>query len=118
MAERTENREVLPTEEKYHPSMGSFEKTYRAMKKLYEEGKIRAIGVSNFAVRDIEEARGIAVPVMKTLNGIPRLTAVWLRTPSITIFSSVPVDITIDIPFSPILITLYPVIINCVANDK
>ncbi len=29
MTERTENREVLPTEEKYHPSMGSFEKTYR-----------------------------------------------------------------------------------------
>jgi Aldo/keto reductases, related to diketogulonate reductase len=40
--------------------------TFRAMKKLYEEGKIRAIGVSNFAVRDIEEARGILgdVPIV------------------------------------------------------
>ncbi|MCL4323005.1 MAG: aldo/keto reductase [Candidatus Thermoplasmatota archaeon] len=33
--------------------------TFRAMKKLHEEGKIRAVGVSNFAVRDMEEARGI-----------------------------------------------------------
>ena len=30
--------------------------TMRAMEKLYTEGKIRAIGVSNFAVRDLEEA--------------------------------------------------------------
>ena len=40
--------------------------TFKAMKKLYEEGKIRAIGVSNFAVRDIEEAKGILgdVPIV------------------------------------------------------
>lgn len=31
--------------------------TMKAMEKLYLEGKIRAIGVSNFAVRDLEEAR-------------------------------------------------------------
>ena len=31
--------------------------TMRALEKLYLEGKIRAIGVSNFAVRDLEEAR-------------------------------------------------------------
>lgn len=31
--------------------------TMRAMERLYTEGKIRAIGVSNFAVRDLEEAR-------------------------------------------------------------
>lgn len=31
--------------------------TMKAMEKLYSEGKIRAIGVSNFAVRDLEEAR-------------------------------------------------------------
>lgn len=31
--------------------------TMKAMEKLYVEGKIRAIAVSNFAVRDLEEAR-------------------------------------------------------------
>jgi myo-inositol catabolism protein IolS len=31
--------------------------TMKALEKLYSNGKIRAIGVSNFAVRDLEEAR-------------------------------------------------------------
>jgi myo-inositol catabolism protein IolS len=31
--------------------------TMKALEKLYMDGKIRAIGVSNFAVRDLEEAR-------------------------------------------------------------
>jgi myo-inositol catabolism protein IolS len=33
--------------------------TFKALEKLYDDGKIRAIGVSNFAVRDLEEARSI-----------------------------------------------------------
>ncbi len=33
------------------------EESMRALERLYKEGKIRAIGVSNFAVRDLEEAR-------------------------------------------------------------
>ena len=33
--------------------------TMKALEKLYTEGKIRAIGVSNFAVRDLEEARSL-----------------------------------------------------------
>ncbi len=31
--------------------------TMKAMEELYVQGKIRGIGVSNFAVRDLEEAR-------------------------------------------------------------
>jgi myo-inositol catabolism protein IolS len=33
--------------------------TMRALKRLYREGKVAALGVSNFAVRDLEEARGL-----------------------------------------------------------
>jgi aryl-alcohol dehydrogenase-like predicted oxidoreductase len=33
--------------------------TMKALEKLYSEGKIRSIGVSNFAVRDLEEARSL-----------------------------------------------------------
>ncbi len=33
--------------------------TMKALEKLYTEGRIRAIGVSNFAVRDLEEARSL-----------------------------------------------------------
>jgi aryl-alcohol dehydrogenase-like predicted oxidoreductase len=33
--------------------------TFRALEKLRNEGKIREIGVSNFAVRDLEEARSL-----------------------------------------------------------
>ncbi|HKZ48154.1 MAG TPA: aldo/keto reductase [Thermoplasmata archaeon] len=33
--------------------------TFRALEELHRDGKIRAIGVSNFAVRDLEEARSL-----------------------------------------------------------
>jgi len=37
------------------PARGLFKETYRAIEDLYEEGLIRAIGVSNFKVRHLEE---------------------------------------------------------------
>ena len=43
-----------------------FSQTFKAMKELYEKGKIKAIGVSNFSVRDLEEAMNILgdVPIV------------------------------------------------------
>ena len=43
-----------------------FSQTFKAMKELYENGKIKAVGVSNFAVRDLEEAMDILgdVPIV------------------------------------------------------
>ena len=37
------------------PARGLFKETYRAIEDLYEEGLVRAIGVSNFKVRHLEE---------------------------------------------------------------
>ncbi|WP_156289729.1 aldo/keto reductase [Oceanobacillus salinisoli] len=37
------------------PVTGKFKDTYRALEKLYEDGKIRAIGVSNFQVYHLED---------------------------------------------------------------
>src|SRR3990172_7957325 len=37
----------------------SLRHTFRALERLHKEGKVRAIGVSNFAVRDLEEARSL-----------------------------------------------------------
>lgn len=43
-----------------------FKHTFSSMAELYRQGKIRAVGVSNFAVRDLEEAREILgdVPIV------------------------------------------------------
>jgi diketogulonate reductase-like aldo/keto reductase len=37
------------------PVSGKFKDTWRAMEKLYQDGKVRAIGVSNFHVHHLEE---------------------------------------------------------------
>lgn len=47
-----------------------FRQTFGSMAKLYEEGKIKAIGVSNFAVRDLEEAQEILGDVPLVSNQV------------------------------------------------
>jgi len=37
------------------PVKGKFKETYRALEKLYQDGEVRAIGVSNFLVHHLEE---------------------------------------------------------------
>lgn len=37
------------------PVTGKFKETYRALEKLYRDGRVRAIGVSNFLVHHLEE---------------------------------------------------------------
>jgi methylglyoxal/glyoxal reductase len=37
------------------PVSGKFKETYRALEKLYEEGRVRAIGVSNFHIHHLED---------------------------------------------------------------
>jgi methylglyoxal/glyoxal reductase len=37
------------------PVTGKFKDTYRALEKIYEDGKVRAIGVSNFQVHHLED---------------------------------------------------------------
>ncbi|MBN1836524.1 MAG: aldo/keto reductase [Spirochaetales bacterium] len=47
------------------PVKGKYRDTWRALEKLYAEGKVRAIGVSNFLVHQLEDLLGAAeVPPM------------------------------------------------------
>lgn len=51
------------------PSRGSWQDAWRALETLYDQGKVRAIGVSNFDVRLLEELSGVAkVPVQAVQN--------------------------------------------------
>jgi len=51
------------------PVPGKRLETYRALERLYEEGRVRAIGVSNFTVRHLEELYG-ACQVMPAVNQV------------------------------------------------
>lgn len=41
------------------PMKGLYQDTWRALQKLYEDGKVRAIGVSNFTISHLETLRGL-----------------------------------------------------------
>ena len=56
------------------PSQGKFIDTWKALEKLYKDGRVRAIGVSNFKVHHLEEviAKGEIVPMVNQVEYHPR----------------------------------------------
>ncbi|GGH85582.1 diketogulonate reductase-like aldo/keto reductase [Pullulanibacillus pueri] len=58
------------------PIKGKYKETWRALEKLYKEGKVRAIGVSNFKAHHIEDllSESEIVPAVNQIELHPRLT--------------------------------------------
>jgi methylglyoxal/glyoxal reductase len=56
------------------PSQGKFVETWKALEKLYKDGRVRAIGVSNFKVHHLEEiiANCEIVPMVNQVEYHPR----------------------------------------------
>lgn len=63
------------------PVAGKFADTWRALERLYDEGHVRAIGVSNFQVHHLEELAQTAnvAPMVNQVELHPLLTQVPLR---------------------------------------
>ncbi|MFD2761111.1 aldo/keto reductase [Lentibacillus juripiscarius] len=63
------------------PVKGKFKETWKAMEKLYQEGKVRAIGVSNFHVHHLQDLMNDAnvKPVIDQVEYHPHLTQEKLR---------------------------------------
>ncbi|WP_108671850.1 aldo/keto reductase [Peribacillus acanthi] len=63
------------------PVKGKYIETWKAMEKLYEDGKVRAIGVSNFNVHHLEDIleHGKHKPVINQIELHPRLSQVEIR---------------------------------------
>jgi methylglyoxal/glyoxal reductase len=63
------------------PVSGKYKETYRALEKLYEEGRVRAIGVSNFHVHHLEDllANCKVKPVVNQVEYHPHLSQVDLK---------------------------------------
>jgi diketogulonate reductase-like aldo/keto reductase len=60
------------------PVKGKYKETWRALERIYEEGLVRAIGVSNFQVHHLEDilSSGNIVPAVNQVEYHPRLTQV------------------------------------------
>jgi diketogulonate reductase-like aldo/keto reductase len=60
------------------PVKGKYKETWRALERIYEEGLVRAIGVSNFQIHHLEEilSSGNIVPAVNQVEYHPRLTQV------------------------------------------
>ncbi|MFD2973137.1 aldo/keto reductase [Peribacillus deserti] len=63
------------------PVAGKYSDTWRAMEKLYKDGKVRAIGVSNFHVHHLENLLKDAaeIPVINQIELHPRLNQEQVR---------------------------------------
>ncbi|WP_010532051.1 aldo/keto reductase [Lentibacillus jeotgali] len=63
------------------PVKGKYKDTWKAMEKLYEEGKVRAIGVSNFHIHHLKDlmADSSVKPVIDQVEYHPHLTQEELR---------------------------------------
>lgn len=63
------------------PEVGAFVETWRALERLYEQKRVRAIGVSNFREKDLQRLidEGLSVPMVNQVELHPRLTQQPLR---------------------------------------
>ncbi|PMD68048.1 aldo/keto reductase [Companilactobacillus nuruki] len=63
------------------PGDNSFKDSYLALEHLYETGKIKAIGVSNFQIHHLEELASFAkvIPVLNQVESHPKLNQTQLR---------------------------------------
>ena len=63
------------------PAKGKYKETWKALEKLYKDGRIRAIGVSNFHVTHLQDlmADCEVVPMVNQVEYHPRLTQVELH---------------------------------------
>lgn len=63
------------------PVKGLYKDTWRALEKLYAEGHVRAIGVSNFQIHHLRDllANANVVPAVNQVEYHPRLSKVPLR---------------------------------------
>lgn len=63
------------------PAKGKYKETWKALEKLYKDGKVRAIGVSNFHVSHLEDliADCEVVPMVNQVEFHPRLTQTKLH---------------------------------------
>lgn len=63
------------------PVEGKYKEAWRALETIYNEGKVKAIGVSNFQIHHLEELMNVAsvIPVINQVEYHPRLTQVELK---------------------------------------
>ncbi|WP_391560778.1 aldo/keto reductase [Robertmurraya sp.] len=63
------------------PVEGKYKEAWRALETIYNEGKVKAIGVSNFQIHHLEELLNVAsvIPVINQVEYHPRLTQVELK---------------------------------------